>query len=325
MNIFKKMRTFFPVSFFLMTSVILLCVSVVYVLFFKAPGGFPVGDIIVVEQGETISNVSKDLANKAIIRSPFTFKLAMFLFGGTKGLLAGDYYFERPENVLTITWRFSKGIQDLKTVRITIPEGTNIFELAEIFDASLYNFDPKEFIRIAGPSEGYLFPDTYLFLPNSDAQAVFTIMRNHFDEKIKEISADIARSKKSLLDIVKMASILEEEGRTTMTRQMIAGILWKRLSINMPLQVDAAFAYVNGKKDSKLLTLDDLKIDSPYNTYVYKGLPPTPITNPGIDALRSATTPITSKYIFYLSDDDGEMHYAITHDEHVANKNKYLR
>jgi UPF0755 protein len=321
----KKVSTLFSSGFVLVVSLLLLGVSVAYSVFLKAPEGFPVGDIVVVEQGKTISSVAVELANKAVIKSPFAFKVMMFVFGGTRGLLAGDYYFSDSQNAVRIAWRLTRGLQDLKTVRITIPEGTNVFELAELLDRSLYNFDSKEFIRIAGASEGYLFPDTYLFLPNSDAQVVFDTMRSHFDEKIKEISADITRSKKSLSDIVKMASILEEEARTTMTRQMIAGILWKRLSINMPLQVDAAFAYVNGKKDSKLLTLDDLKIDSPYNTYVYRGLPPTPITNPGIDALRSATTPIASKYLFYLSDDDGEMHYAVTHDEHVSNKNKYLR
>jgi UPF0755 protein len=170
-----------------------------------------------------------------------------------------------------------------------------------------------------------LFPDTYYLLPNIEAKEVFTLMRDNFDKKIKELDLEIKKFNKPLVDIIKMASIVEEEGRTDFTRQMIAGILWRRLSIKMPLQVDAAFVYVNGKKDSKLITLDDLKIDSPYNTYVYRGLPPTPISNPGLNSIRATITPVTSKYFFYLSDDDGEMHYAITHDEHVANKEKYLR
>ena len=92
----------------------------------------------------------------------------------------------------------------------------------------------------------------------------------------------------------------------------------------MPLQVDSAFSFVNGETRSSDLSLDDLKIDSPYNTYVYKGLPPGPISNPGLDAIRSAITPISSKYYYYLSDSEGEMHYAVTHDEHVVNKDKYL-
>jgi UPF0755 protein len=249
----------------------------------------------------------------------------MTLFGGTKGLLAGDYYLEKPQNTIILAWRFSRGLYDLKSVRVTIPEGTNVLEMSKIFSKDLYNFNDKEFLSLASTSEGYLFPDTYYLLPNIEAKEVFTLMRDNFDEKIKELDLEIKKFNKPLVDIIKMASIVEEEGRTDFTRQMIAGILWRRLSIKMPLQVDAAFVYVNGKKDSKLITLDDLKIDSPYNTYVYRGLPPTPISNPGLNSIRATITPVTSKYFFYLSDDDGEMHYAITHDEHVANKEKYLR
>jgi UPF0755 protein len=240
-------------------------------------------------------------------------------------LLAGDYYLEKPQNTIILAWRFSRGLYDLKSVRVTIPEGTNVLEMSKIFSKDLYNFNDKEFLSLASTSEGYLFPDTYYLLPNIEAKEVFTLMRDNFDKKIKELDLEIKKFNKPLVDIIKMASIVEEEGRTDFTRQMIAGILWRRLSIKMPLQVDAAFVYVNGKKDSKLITLDDLKIDSPYNTYVYRGLPPTPISNPGLNSIRATITPVTSKYFFYLSDDDGEMHYAITHDEHVANKEKYLR
>ena len=122
-----------------------------------------------------------------------------------------------------------------------------------------------------------------------------------------------------------MASLIEEEARTEETRRIIAGILWKRLDKGMLLQVDSAFAFVNGEKDSKDLSLDDLKIESPYNTYLHKGLTPTPISNPGLDAIKATVEPIATKYYFYLSDDDGNMHYAVTHDEHVANKFIYLR
>jgi UPF0755 protein len=121
-----------------------------------------------------------------------------------------------------------------------------------------------------------------------------------------------------------MASIIEEEARTEETRRTIAGILWKRLDNGWPLQVDAAFAFVNGKKKSSELTVEDLAIKSPYNTYANKGLPPTPISNPGLDAISATIRPIATKYYFYLSDDDGNMHYAVTNAEHEANKAKYL-
>jgi UPF0755 protein len=157
------------------------------------------------------------------------------------------------------------------------------------------------------------------------AEEAYEALRANFNKRIVVISDEIELFKHPVNDVVRMASILEEEARTTTSRRIIAGILWKRISIGMALQVDAAFQYVNGKRDSADLTLDDLKIDSPYNTYVYRGFPPTAITNPGLDSLFSAVTPIKTSYLYYLSDKKGEMHYARTFEEHVANKNKYLR
>jgi UPF0755 protein len=259
------------------------------------------------------------------VRSPLVLKYLLVLFGGSRGLVAGDYAFEKPENVIVIAWRLSHGKYGIDSVHVTVPEGLNIFETATLIDKHLYKVDSKEFIKIASTSEGYIFPDTYYFLPNTTTVEVFKIMRSRFDEKISEVLPDIYKFKHSLSDVIKMASIVEEEGRTEMTRKMIAGILWKRLSIGMMLQVDAAFQYVNGEKDSAKLSLDDLKIESPYNTYLRKGLPPTPIANPGIASIKATITPISSPYYFYLTDRNGEMHYAVTHDEHVANKNKYLK
>jgi len=120
-----------------------------------------------------------------------------------------------------------------------------------------------------------------------------------------------------------MASIIEAEARTTESRRIISGILWKRISLGMPLQVDSTFVYINGKNTYEL-TSDDLKIDSPYNTYVYKGLPPTPIGNPGLDAILAALYPKTSKYLYFLSSKSGDMYYATTFEQHKRNKELYL-
>jgi UPF0755 protein len=104
----------------------------------------------------------------------------------------------------------------------------------------------------------------------------------------------------------------------------VAGILWNRITQKLPLQVDATFKYINGKTTATL-TLADLQIDSPYNTYVYRGLPPTPINNPGLDAINAALHPIQTKYIYFLTGTDGAMHYAVTFDEHKKNKERYLK
>ena len=262
-----------------------------------------------------------------IIKSSFVFKTFMVLFGGGRGLTAGDYYLENIQNVITLAWRFSHSRYDLKDVRITVPEGFNSKEIAELFgkQKKFTHFNQEKFITLATPYEGYLFPDTYLFLPNITVEDVIDVMLLNYQKRIETLASEIKAFGRPIRDVINMASIIEEEARTIETREIISGILWKRFDQGMPLQVDAAFVFVNGKKNSKDLTLEDLKIDSPYNTYVHRGLPPTPISNPGLDAIRATVHPIVTKYYFYLSDDEGNMHYAVTHDEHVANKEKYLR
>ena len=128
---------------------------------------------------------------------------------------------------------------------------------------------------------------------------------------------------KPLDDVVVMASLLEKEANEFKDRRKIAGVLWKRLEIGMPLQVDATFVYFLGKNTFEL-TLADLQTESPYNTYINKGLPPTAIANPGLDSLRAAVTPDENDYFFYLADYDGVTHFSETYAEHLRKKRKYL-
>lgn len=302
-------------------------VIVAFLIHLRAPSGFPTDTIINVESGETLSGITHTLSDNHSIRSDFWFKAFSVLFGGTRGLVAGDYYLKAPQSTITLAWRFSHGLYELENIKITIPEGLNSTEIAALFlkNKKFTHFNSKEFIKIAAPYEGYLFPDTYLFLPNITAQNVVDAMLATYQKRVEALSADITAFKRPIKDIIKMASIVEVEARTEETRRTIAGILWKRLDQGIPLQVDAAFAFVNGKKDSKELTTSDLRIDSPYNTYVHKGLPPGPISNPGLDAIYAVIHPIKTKYYFYLSDDQGTMHYAVTNAEHEVNKAKYLQ
>jgi UPF0755 protein len=312
-----------------MRNKIILYAILVWFLFamigIRSPDSFPKDTYFVVVKGSGLSQVATSLSSAHIIRSPFLFKVFVTLSGNQKSLVSGVYDFDQPINLLQVISRISSGEYGLTSGRVTIPEGSNIFEIGSILKKYSKNFDLDKFVRIAGTQEGYLFPDTYYFLPSVTAEEAYEALRANFNKRIVVISDEIALFKHPVNDVVRMASILEEEARTTTSRRIIAGILWKRISIGMALQVDAAFQYVNGKRDSADLTLDDLKIDSPYNTYVYRGFPPTAITNPGLDSLFSAVTPIKTPYLYYLSDKKGEMHYARTFEEHVANKQKYLR
>jgi len=160
--------------------------------------------------------------------------------------------------------------------------------------------------------EGYLFPDTYLFLPFAETEQIIGTMTDNFKKKAGDVGKDI----------VIMASLIEKEVPDIGDRKIVSGILWKRLKLGMALQVDAVFPYITGKQ--KVLS-DDLKIDSPYNTYLHKGLPPGPISNPGLDAVEAAKNPQETSYLYYLSGKDGKTHFAKTFAEHLKNKEKYLR
>jgi UPF0755 protein len=289
----------------------------------NTPKNFPTGTLYTLESGTSLSALATDLSSKSIIRSPFLFKAFSVIFGGSKGIRAGDYFLALPENVISMARRFSSADYHLSLVRITIPEGLNTSEIGLLLHNKFPKIDQRSFIEEAQASEGYLFPDTYLFLPNTEVRTVIDEMSDTFKDRILELKTEIEKFDKPLGDIIKMASIVEEEGRTTETRRIIAGILWKRISLNMPLQVDASFKYINGKT-TKDLTLEDLRIESPYNSYLYKGLPPTPICNPGLDSILATVTPIKTDYLYFLTDKKGEMHYAKTYDGHLQNKQLYL-
>ena len=291
---------------------------------FRSPASFPVATVIRVPEDSSLREVATLLKENRVVKSAAIFEFLVRIVPGTLHIKYGDYYLEEREWMFGIALRFLRGDFGMDSLKITIPEGTSIREMAALYGEQFPAIDKEAFIARAKKDEGYLFPDTYFFLPNVKAEEIYRTMRDTFDKKIAEVGDEIAGSGHTPHEIVTMASLLEEEARTTETRRIIAGILWKRFSIGMPLQVDAAFLYINGK-DTFALTLEDLAIDSPYNTYKYPGLPPGPITNPGMDAIFSALNPVETSYFYYLSDKEGNMHYGKTFEEHKINKEKYLR
>lgn len=298
-----------------------------YLFFLSAPKNFPLNTIYDLKSGQTLSGVSDDFLKKEIIRSDFWFKSFVYLFTTLEGkIIEGDYTFNKGENVLSVAWRVSHGEMRMMPIKVVIPEGLNSFEIADILSSKLASFDNKVFLENVKKRnlEGYLFPDTYLFLSDIEEIDIIKIMNDNFNNKIKILNEDIKKFGKSLNDVIKMASIIEGEARMSETRRIVSGILWNRLSMGMPLQVDSSFKYINGKTTATL-SLDDLKIDSPYNSYTNKGLPPTPISNPGLGVIKDTIMPTKTSYLYFLTDDDGVMHYAVNHNEHINNKEKYLK
>lgn len=308
--------------------IFVVCFSLltVYVGFISAPSNFPENSIYNLKSGQTLSVVSSNFKEQKIIRSEFFFKTFIYLFSfGDSRIIAGNYALHSKQNVMTLAWRVSNGVLDITPVKITIPEGMNSFEIANLISSQFPAFNKKVFSNIVESRklEGYLFPDTYFLMPDMTEEEIIKIMKDNFDERIQEVREEIKRFGKSESDVIKMASILEGEARLKDTREIVAGILWKRLSIGMALQVDTSFKYINGKT-SATLTSEDLKMDSPYNSYTRRGLPPTAISNPGLDAIKAAINPKKTAYLYFLTDKEGNMHYASTFEQHVANKLKYL-
>lgn len=294
-----------------------------YGFFWRAPADFPTAALFEVAEGDTLPATASRLSRQKLIRSPFWFKAWSTFWSGTRGLKAGDYFFDEPAGVSRLAWRLTHGDYAIEAVSVTLPEGLNNREIAERLSRALIRFDSEQFLAEAKEKEGYLFPDTYRFLPSKKPRAIIAATKNLFERKIKTLESEIAVLGRPLREIIIMASLLEEEARTDETRRKVAGILWKRLDAGMPLQVDGVFPYIFGGKPYDL-TNGDLLVDSPYNTYKYAGLPPTPISNPGLAAIRAAITPISTSYWYYLSDKEGNMHYAVTHEEHARNRESYL-
>jgi UPF0755 protein len=284
---------------------------------------FPSGSYVSVPKGSTLKDVGEIFEARGIVRNAWTFRQAARLLGNDRAVPAGVYYFGREENLLQVAARVVAGDFETTPVRVLIPEGSSTKDIARILFEKIPNFDQRAFLQATDGKEGYLFPDTYFFMPSDTTEAILSVFNNAFHTRLTKLAKQIDASGHTELEILTMASILEKEANKTADRQKIAGVLWHRIEIGMPLQVDAVFPYIINKNTFEV-TLSDLKIDSPYNTYKYKGLPPGPINNPGLDSITAALNPVKSSYIFFLSDLDGNFHFTTTYAEHMANKKKYL-
>jgi UPF0755 protein len=280
----------------------LLLFFFIYFLLLSAPAEFPSGTMIRVEKGASLRSVSALLKREHVIRSRTAFEFFVILYGKEKNIISADYYFEKKLSVFEIARRIGGGLHHTAPVTVTIPEGFDSTQIADAASPVLQNFNREEFLIKAKPLEGYLFPDTYFFLTTADEDTVVKSMSANFEKKIAPLMPAIAASGKTENDIIIMASIIEREAKGDSDRGVISGILWKRISLHIALQVDAV-----------------------PETYKQRGLPKSPIGNPGLDAMQAAINPQASPYLYYLHDKDGNTHYARTFAEHTANIAKYLK
>jgi len=311
------------------TAIVCACI-IALTLFgiqFKAPSSFVPQTIVTIDSGSTVDQAAQLLESKSVIRSPKVFEALVRIFASRKGIQSGDYLFASKESVVTVVFRLVTGNYALTSVKVTIPEGFDSGQIATLLSTDLIHFDSASFLALARPHEGYLFPDTYFLSPVATPESIVAAMSANFDTRIATVTPEITAFGRPLSQVIIMASIVEEEAKPEtdpVDAQKIAGILWKRLDAGQALEVDSPFRYAIGKTTATL-TSEDLATTSPYNTYINKGLPPTPITNPGIAAILATVTPIATPYWFFLTGDDGKMHYATTFAEHENNKALYLQ
>ena len=285
-------------------------------------------EVFVIRRGESLNSIAKRLKEEGLVRSSLAFKIIVYTQGLRGKIQAGSFYLSSGWNLYEIARALTLGTED---IWLTFPEGWRKEEFARRIGANIEDFDIKEFLNLTKDLEGYLFPDTYLIPKSATPSAIIKILTNNFEKKTKDL-------KITYQDLI-LASILEREVKHEGERPVVAGILIKRLKEGWPLQVDATVQYGLATKQFGNLaieqlndfdwwpriTKESLEIDSPYNTYKYKGLPPTPICNPGLAAIKAAANPLTTDYWFYLSDSEGKVHFAKTLEEHQKNINRYLK
>lgn len=291
----------------------------------------------VIGKGDTVEEIAARLEDAGLIKSAFLFKINIFFSGIARKIQAGSYQLSPSMTADEIGKALIKGTNDQW---VTIIEGLRQEEIGELLIKSGFAINPKEWQQTIEKQklEGQLFPDTYLFPKGADQEMVLTIIGKNFDKKVVTgLKDEIAQSNMTLNEILTMASIVEREARGDRDRQIVAGILLKRLDNNWPLQTDATIQYAVAGKRCKntydancdwwphALTQTDLAVKSVYNTYTNRELPPTPICNPSLSAIEAVLNPQKTIYWFYLSDMDGVIHYAKTDADHATNIQKYLR
>jgi UPF0755 protein len=290
-----------------------------------------------IEKGWGDDKIAKDLKSLGLIRSSSFFKLYAIMSLRHSSLHAGKYNLSSKMSAYQIAKKMALG--DTIKNKLVILEGWDLNDVAEYLEKKNV-CSQDEFFALADKDysesfdflegkpdsvslEGYLFPDTYEVSGTESCGDVINMMLYNFGQKLTpDLREEITKQNKSIFDVVTMASMLEKEVRTLDDKKTVSGILWKRLDAGMPLQLDATVNYVTGKSDASV-KISDTKLDSPYNTYKYKGLPKGPISNPGIESIAAAIYPAASKYWFYLS--DGITHFSETLAQHNIAKAKYLR
>ncbi len=336
----KDISSVFLRKLFLIAGIVFLLVAAVFCFEVYMPVN-PFSHLRItysVQKGMGDDQIAKELQDMGVIRNNYFFRLYAVLSFKHSSLQAGKYIFSPSMSVYQIAKKLAQG--DVIKEKITIQDGWNTRDIGKYLE--LKGICSKDdFIKLANQDwssefeflkekpknisvEGYLFPDTYEISEDETCQDIIKMMLANFDRKITpEIKNEIAAHNKSLFEIITVASLVEEEVNIVKDKAIVAGIIYKRLQMDMPLQIDSTVNYATGK-NNRAVALADLQVDSLYNTYKYKGLPEGPISNPGTESIMAAINPAKTSYLYYLSGYDGQTIFSATLAEHNAAKAQYL-
>ncbi len=291
-----------------------------------------------VRRGATASQIAADLLSAGLIKSALAFKYALYESGAENALQTGTYKVSTALSPRDLAALFQKAAGDQVALRII--EGWRLTEIATAVNKAFPTISAQDFTAAAVDGtrnnfvlngldpktslEGFLFPDTYFLRPDATAAQIVGILLDTFETKAgPTLRAAAADRNVTIYDMVKLASIVEREARDRKESALIAGLYQHRLDISMKLDADPTIQYA--KNDWAELSLDDLKLDSPYNTYLNAGLPPSPICSPGLAALQAAARPEKTDFLFFVAKGDGtgDHAFAKTIEEQEANRVKY--
>lgn len=278
---------------------------------------------LVIEEGSSVTSVADDLKDQDIIGSPLLFKAYTKLTRRAGKIQAGTFELSEGMNASSVL----SVITDARAneISLTFVEGWTLDQMGEYLQEQEVVTKSEWSAVATSDLEGYLFPDTYRFLKGVKAEEIVKRMRDEMNTKItSEMRAEMERQGRSLHEVLTMASIIEREVTDAEDRKLVSDIFWKRLLIGMALQADSTVNYITKKKDPSI-SFADRELDSPYNTYKYRGLPPGPISAPALSAIMATIYPVSNDYYYFLTDSDGRVYYGKTLDEHNVNKANHLR
>jgi UPF0755 protein len=292
---------------------------------------------VVIPRGSTFGDVVAALQAHDVLAHPIAFRILARMRNNEEDVQAGEYAFSPGETSDEILRKLVAG-QAQVAVWVTIPEGFTARQIAQTLAErkvgtagaagyeAFFLHDGTEIDGARGPSlEGYLFPSTYLMPVDATPMAVARAMTDEFRKELPPDAASRARALgRTVPEVVTIASLVEREAKANDERALMAGVYYNRLRMGMPLEVDATIEYIFAQHHS-VITKRDLAIDSPYNTYLHTGLPPTPIANPGKASLDAAFDPRASDYLYYVYKGDGHHAFARTLAEHNANVERYVK